>query len=625
MRVKNLTGVEVRSPKGFQVPASGWISPPKDWPLSDLLFLWRHQMVQMEPEGRQECEWDESVYWMSPLTIGDGYGTAAENLLLALDATGMRVYAQDCWFVDKNGLRRRTLELLQQKPQKPVGVGLCMATPADFHRLPTYFRIGLTMYEADEPLKRVPEWKHYCESADMLVVPSAYCKRIFEPFYRKRIEICPLPISPMYQSPVLRKPKDTFTFITYGTLSGRKSPIETADCFKAAFPADKYPDVRLILKTRGSVLGFEGYAHRPMEDDRITVVNETWMPEQVLSALYEADCGLFLTRGEGYGMPPREMMATGLPVIFAANTGLEELANKRYNWPISTKREEQSPLGGNWRIPDWDEATHAMKQVYEHREAAYAKAFSGAEWLIKELGQQAIGQRLKKIILDLPRRRPRRSFASVEKPTSDNISKHQRFYDLITSAVPPRGTIVDVGVGSGLAYEALTRRGYHVIGLVLPSMKEEVQRSLSSRRLPVTLYTMDLAKGRLPSAIAEMLRAGAIQGAVCQGVLQEYPPSLAKEVAKRVLSLAPGRAFVSVPSAFYPSPIGEGATMQRMEYWDDTLSAIEMEMGYYAEHEHLYMRLLRDVPPENKARRHGYVHNGHWVPGNQMLRQLTNE
>lgn len=170
MRIRSLTGVQVSSPNGLKIPEGRWISPPSSHDFSDLLWLWRKQMIHVDIEARRECEWERdgqpSIFWMSPLTIGDGYGTAAENLLLALDEAGAAIYAQDCWFVDKTGLNSRTIELLGTKPNKPIGVGLCMATPADFHRLPTYFRIGLTMYEADDPLKRVPEWRHYCESVE---------------------------------------------------------------------------------------------------------------------------------------------------------------------------------------------------------------------------------------------------------------------------------------------------------------------------------------------------------------------------------------------------------------------------------------------------------------------------
>ena len=172
---------------------------------------------------------------------------------------------------------------------------------------------------------------------------------------------------------------------------------------------------------------------------------------------------LFLSKGEGFGMPPREAMATGMPVIFANNTGMESM-DSIYNWGIRTAKTEPSPLGGNWRIPDWDQAIDAMRWVYEHQEKAFSLAEQGAKWFVENHGADVAAKQLIGLVESID---PESSERYEKKPpkatTWLQASTHEPFWKAVADVVPPGAVIYDVGLGEGgMAYWQLSQMGFDV-------------------------------------------------------------------------------------------------------------------------------------------------------------------
>jgi len=161
MLVRNRTGVvQVLAGAGIALPPDKWVDIPYD----QAVRLYRQRTVDMEmPEDTSDFLWKNAegthLYWMSPFSMGDGYATAAENMVHALVGQGLNVHIAACWFVSKYGLRVDTIEMLDRVLPGMMKVGLCMATPGEFKKIPTPYKIGLTMYEADDPLHNLPEWR----------------------------------------------------------------------------------------------------------------------------------------------------------------------------------------------------------------------------------------------------------------------------------------------------------------------------------------------------------------------------------------------------------------------------------------------------------------------------------
>ncbi len=327
------------------------------------------------------------LYWLSPFSQGDGYATAAESMAYELMRQGVKLSVHYSWFLVKEGLRPEILSELANPLADSCMVGVCMATPGEFEKLPTPIRVGFTMYESTNPLRVYPEWRHQCNNVDFLFVPSQYCKDVFSQFVNVPIKVVPLAINDKYCTPKLHKRRKTFRVVTFATLTGRKSPIEMIDVFQRAFPKEQ--DVEFVLKTRLDLLGSKTPSLPEITDERIRIASATWPRDKIHKLLDASDCMLFLSKGEGFGMTPREAMATGLPVVLADNSGMSDVCNSKYNWPVPTSHLEASPLGGEWAVPDWDYAVDVLRDIYKHRKRAYDKAYRGAKWFNDKHGPDA--------------------------------------------------------------------------------------------------------------------------------------------------------------------------------------------------------------------------------------------
>lgn len=560
MRIRNHTGVAKRL-SGGRIPYGGWLEVDAAERVVHDAYRLGILDLQLSPHDKLRRD---IFHWKSPFSLADGYATAAENMTMALRDLGVPLYLEPVWFDIRTGLNEWTLRKLKEPFPGFMEVGVCMATPGEFKFLPTRFRIGFTMYESDDPLAKYPEWRHDCDRADLLVVPNEYAKGVFGAFFRRQIETVPLALNPIYCAPRLREAKDTFTFVTFGTLSGRKSPLETIQCFQRAFPTER--DVRLVLKTRMGVCGY-GANHLPrLDDDRITIIDvpkrePDWSPERVRDWLWSADCMVFLSKGEGYGLPPREAAATGLPLIYAHNSGMSDI---RYGYPVRTHHEEDSPIGGKWRIPDWDVAVDTMRHVYEHREDAYEKAYHEALDLDRYEGPL----KLKGILEDVSGYKTR---PPLETPWETR--GHGEYYDAVAQMA--QGPVVDIGVGP--VYVELARRGYDVSGVTEdPQRIDHLRKAGIEPRVKVGPLT------DLPPA----------QMYVSQGVFQDLHIEELRRIADAALRRGP--LFFSVPSVHYPRAYSEQSRLGWRREWDDLFQGYERRFKYYDKKRHL-MGLLSGV------------------------------
>jgi glycosyltransferase involved in cell wall biosynthesis len=348
-------------------------------------------IVHIPPEA---CEFRRagqiSLYFTAPISVTDGYGNHAEGILLGLDRAGIKVTARHLWQLNPTGLQKRTLDLLQQPIATMHAVGLCMATPGEFGRLPTPFKIGLTQYESSDYRPHHPEWTRQINEIDLLLTFGVGDDWNVQMFRRCGVRI---PISTVrgsgnwhfYRVENRWHPhdRDEFVVVTWGMMHKRKSALEMVDVFKRAFPRNRYPDCRFRIKTINGVIGDLPPGSYHPDDQRIEIISADWTPAQLIEFAKGGDVMLYLARGEGCGRPPREAMAMGLPLICANNTGMQPICDDRYMNPIETKRWAPSPIGGEWAEPNWDQAVEALRWHYEHREKACRKAANGAEWILR--------------------------------------------------------------------------------------------------------------------------------------------------------------------------------------------------------------------------------------------------
>lgn len=234
-------------------------------------------------------------------------------------------------------------------------------------------------YSMHESTKIPPDWIEIInQTCQRLITPSEW---LIERFYscgvKKNIPIHIVGegIDPD-EFPIMHRPdKDVYTFLALGDRGYRKGWEIAYRAFYKAF-GDKQ-DVRLIVKARpGNMENQLTY----QTDKRVSRIIDN---AQTMADVYAiADCFVYPNRGDGWGLPPREAAATGLPVI-ATNWSGTSVGIEHWGIPIEKYRMVNAimPYEGEWAEPDVDEVAAHMKWCYENREGAKALGLNAANWL----------------------------------------------------------------------------------------------------------------------------------------------------------------------------------------------------------------------------------------------------
>ncbi len=173
--------------------------------------------------------------------------------------------------------------------------------------------------------------------------------------------------------------KKPYVFLAWGDRGARKGWDIAVHAFWQAFgtPEDT-PDVRLVIKTR-PYKDAGGLVHLfNFEDPRLEVWDEDIEKKHEIYDM--ADAFVFPTRGEGWGLPPREAAASGLPVIVTRWAGTADCDQ----WGIGVGYELIPSIlsgGGRWAYANIDEIADTMRKLYENPDWGQTVGQKAALWL----------------------------------------------------------------------------------------------------------------------------------------------------------------------------------------------------------------------------------------------------
>lgn len=249
-----------------------------------------------------------------------------------------------------------------------------------FRRVPGRYW-GFTMYEVDKlPAEWVESVNHCCER---LLVPCTHNLLLFKQAgVRVPIHEIPLGVDPV-EFPILPPVKRDrpFTFMCLGDRGLRKGVEIAISAFCQAFPNPSEP-VQLVVKSRKKGLpildnaSFMGVNISIIHDDTVSMAD-----------IYsQADCFIFPSYGEGWGIPPREAASMGIPVIVPRHTGLEvgidHWATRIIeHYDLRDASVDINYKGARWYVPRLDEVVAHMRWCYEHQDEARQRAQQNAAWL----------------------------------------------------------------------------------------------------------------------------------------------------------------------------------------------------------------------------------------------------
>lgn len=255
------------------------------------------------------------------------------------------------------------------KPFKKCKIGISGTTPFEFHENESEIKVAMTMAESN---KIGEDWVEACELMDYIIVPNAFYKKVFEDSgVTKPVLVFRSGIDIEKYGYHRRTIRNDWTFGLCGYLNDRKSVLETIQAFTSEFEA-KEP-VRLKLHTSNKAFAY----YKNFNDPRITVTSDHKTFDEIIEFYNSLDVFVFPSKAEGIGLPPREAMATGLPVILTNYSGLEDIASGIYSYPLNdyelTERTDMLEQPGMWAKPNIQELMYWMRHTYENKEESRQK------------------------------------------------------------------------------------------------------------------------------------------------------------------------------------------------------------------------------------------------------------
>ncbi len=189
---------------------------------------------------------------------------------------------------------------------------------------------------------------------------------------------------------------DTFRYLTYSYGDLRKGAELAAMAFKRLHGGDDR--FELVIKARAHAES--AWLAALGSDPQITVVGGQQDEADWLALLASADCFLFPSRGEGYGLPPREATLMGVPTIATEWMGLADVG--RWGIPLRVKElrpsvfdfHEANAVDSLWAQPDETDLMRWMRWREQYPDEARAVARRGAAYLRETQTWNLMGERV---------------------------------------------------------------------------------------------------------------------------------------------------------------------------------------------------------------------------------------
>lgn len=277
------------------------------------------------------------------LWASQGYSNAALSTIRAIQAKNFGVF--------------------YNRPEIPFHINFCQP---HYYQLNSDYKIGYTPWEST----KIPNgWLYNMNLCNEIWATSTFVKEVYEAHnVNENIYVIPHGVSEDF-SIVEREEKDVFYFLHIGGDSKRKNAQLVVDAFLELF--DGKEEFKLILKYNHfchAEVYLDGRLLPASQHPQILSIPQNFDVNQMINLYHKANCLVYPTSGEGFGMIPFEAMATGLPTIVTNATGCKDFA--KYGIPLEASFEaaeynsyQYGTDTGLWATPDIDDVIAAMENV----------------------------------------------------------------------------------------------------------------------------------------------------------------------------------------------------------------------------------------------------------------------
>lgn len=369
------------------------------------------------------------IKWSASAFNYSGYARVTRELLPALSERGVDIE------LEATGSDQRFLEDLRRdaplveywnrllRTRHDGGAAFMFHPPASWDGYPYFetFRrrhrrhqacVGVTMFETDSLPKG---WANAMRRMDEIWVPSRFNRETFVRggLREDLIRVLPLGIDAApyagKQAPYPIPGRAGFVFLSVFQWSARKGPDVLIRAFARAFQA--HEDVCLVIRAYPSHKKEPPIRERVRREleasgvpaalwPRILLIDEFVADERMPSLYAAADAYVLPTRGEGWGLPFMEAMASGLPTIATRWSAHLDFMNDDNSYlvdidglvPVTNAQVTEDPYYGDgqrWAEPSIEHTAAQMRRVFEHRAEARAKAARGRDEVANRWTRQA--------------------------------------------------------------------------------------------------------------------------------------------------------------------------------------------------------------------------------------------
>ena len=272
-------------------------------------------------------------------------------------------------------------------------------------KIDSEIKIAYSMFESDA----IPKlWvkilnKYY----DILIVPDKWLVNVYKSS-GVNIPIFVLPLGIMIKNDWLQNKhvrNEVFTFGMTGGFWERKNHIKTMQAFLDAFGDSK----QVKLKIHGRFGPYKNNVLQAYQNlgspSNIEIVSQPLSTDDYSTLMESIDCYVFISKGEGFSITPREALALGKPCILSKNTAHRTICESGLVIPVEANvrvpayYEVFGQQIGNFFDCHTADVTKAMLEVHSNYDKYQAKVTTaGPDW-----ARQYLWSELKKRYLSIIR------------------------------------------------------------------------------------------------------------------------------------------------------------------------------------------------------------------------------